>query len=104
MQLKRRRRDATHTLIHLAACLVELDAPSVLQASLEAPNVLDVVLAGPVQCAVPVVHVVLETTSVELLLRGLVALGLEVQYALVVSLACMDRGVMFMVQVSEVEV
>lgn len=75
------------TLVNLAPSLVKLDAPAVLEAGLEAPYVLDVVLPWPVQGAVPVVHVVLEAASVQLLLDCFVPLRLEVKHSLVVALS-----------------
>ncbi len=52
------------TLEYLLAVLVELNASTVLETRLETPNILDAVLARPVECAVSVVAVVLEAAAI----------------------------------------
>lgn len=67
---------------------IKLNASTMLHTSLEPAYILYILRAGPVQRAVSVVEVILETAAVQLLLSHLVAFRFEVQHTLVKALSC----------------
>ena len=76
------------TLIYLASILVELNPSSVFQPRFKSPNILDIILARPIQRPVAMVSIILKTPSEELLLHHFVPFWFEVQNSLVVPLTC----------------